>query len=219
MAASLVTDEISRELKEKAGVVPESVTDSVNQTLANTEEVQTHLLHFLSLSNPEVLAQLSPLQRAQSLLLLAKTISTLYTLKLRCTGVNPADHPVKSELGRLSLYQDKLERFLSLSREPLRPSTTLNYQAATRFIEHSLPDLTPEQRQNMRDISRGEGPKMKYLETVGQKRKYQSSERQSVQSAADEFLKKAARELLGNNGGMKGPLIVEISDDDEQPEQ
>lgn len=26
---------------------------------------------------------------------------------------------------------------------PLRPSTTLNYQAATRFIEHSLPDLTP----------------------------------------------------------------------------
>lgn len=26
---------------------------------------------------------------------------------------------------------------------PLRPSTTLNRQAATRFIEHSLPDLTP----------------------------------------------------------------------------
>lgn len=25
---------------------------------------------------------------------------------------------------------------------PLRPSTALNYQAATRFIEHSLPDLT-----------------------------------------------------------------------------
>lgn len=26
---------------------------------------------------------------------------------------------------------------------PLKPSSTLNRQAAARFIEHSLPDLTP----------------------------------------------------------------------------
>ncbi|KAJ7958486.1 nuclear nucleic acid-binding protein C1D [Quillaja saponaria] len=198
----------------ESGVVPESVMHSVNQTLVNIQQVQTHLLQALSLSDPEVLAQLSPLQRAQSLLLFAKTISTLYTLRLRCSGVNPADHPVKSELDRLCLYQEKLERFLNLSKAPLRPSTTLNYQAATRFIEHSLPDLTPEQRQNMRDISRGNGPKMNYGERVGQKRKYQS-----VQRAADEFLKKAARELLGDNDSVKGPLIIDIPDDDDKPEQ
>ncbi|KAF7830362.1 nuclear nucleic acid-binding protein C1D [Senna tora] len=105
---------------------------------------------------------------------------------------------------------------VTVCEAPLRPSTTLNYQAATRFIEHSLPDLTPEQRQNMRNLSRGERPKVNYQERSGQKRKYQSSEKQSVQTAAKEFLEKAAREILGNNaGGMKGPIQIDISDDDE----
>ncbi|RDX81313.1 Nuclear nucleic acid-binding protein C1D, partial [Mucuna pruriens] len=142
-------------------------------------------------------------------------------VNLRCGGVHPDDHPIKSELDRLNLYEDKLERLLDLSKAPLRPSTTLNYQAATRFIEHSLPDLTPEQRENMRNISRGERPKMNHPGRAGQKRKFQSSEKPSVQAAAKEFLEKAAREILGNNsGGVKGPLQVDISEeeDNELPE-
>jgi hypothetical protein len=35
-----------------------------------------------------------------------------------------------------------LHDFKFVLQAPLRPSATLNYQAATRFIEHSLPDLT-----------------------------------------------------------------------------
>ncbi|KAB1204705.1 Nuclear nucleic acid-binding protein C1D [Morella rubra] len=202
-----------------SSVVPDSVMDSVDGTLTNVQEVESHLLRFLSLSDPEVLSQMPPLQRAQALLVLARTTTILFALRLRCTGVHPDDHPVKSELERLSLYQDKLERFTDLSKAPLRPSTTLNYQAATRFIEHSLPDLTHDQRQNMRNISRGEGPKIKYLErSVQKKRKYQSSDKQSVQTAAKEFLEKAARELLGdNNCGFKGPLLAEASDEDNAP--
>lgn len=128
---------------------------------------------------------------------------------------------------------------------PLRPSAKLNYQAATRFIEHSLPDLTSgisfvqvyyccdclwgwmkvnpkvtyfsDQRQGLREISKGKVPKMNYYTESGsgqRKRKYPSSGKSSVQTVAKEFLEKAARELLGNNeGGFKGPL-VEISDDD-----
>lgn len=75
----------------------------------------------------------------------------------------------------------------------------------------------------MRNLSRGEGPKTRPRERAGQKRKYESSERQSVQSAAKEFLEKATRELLGgNSGGIKGPLQIDnISedDDDELPVQ
>ncbi|KAH7847961.1 hypothetical protein Vadar_032138 [Vaccinium darrowii] len=159
-------------MEKDSGVVPEGVMEAVKRTSNNMSEFQSQFVEFLSLCDPDVLAELPPLQRAKSLLLLAKATTTLFTLRLRCNGVHPDDHAVKSEIERLSLYQDKLERFIDLSKAPLRPSTTLNYQAATRFIEHSLPDLTPDQRQSMRDISKGEGPKMKYLErSVHKKRK------------------------------------------------
>jgi len=212
--------EREREMEKDSGVVPEGVMEAVKRTSNNMSEFQSQFVEFLSLCDPDVLAELPPLQRAKSLLLLAKATTTLFTLRLRCNGVHPDDHAVKSEIERLSLYQDKLERFIDLSKAPLRPSNTLNYQAATRFIEHSLPDLTPDQRRSMRDISKGEGPKMKYLErSVHKKRKCQSSEKKSVRAATQEFLEKAARELLGdNNSGIKGPLQPNTSYEHDQPE-
>ncbi|KAG4144813.1 hypothetical protein ERO13_D05G062200v2 [Gossypium hirsutum] len=202
-----------------SSAIPESVMNSVKTTLVNVENLRTHLLEFLSLSDPDVLAQMPPLQRAQAFFTLAKATTTLFALKLRCSGVHPDEHPIKSELERLSLYQEKLERFIELSKAPLRPSTTLNSQAATRFIEHSLPDLTPEQRQSMRQISKGEGPTIKYSgSNVKKKRKYQSSEKQSVEDAAKEFLEKAARELFGDKkDGFRGPLQVHDASDDDLP--
>lgn len=199
-----------------SSVIPESVMNSVKTTAVNVENLKTHLLQFLSLSDPDVLAQMPPLQRAQAFLSLAKATTTVFALRLKCSGVHPDDHPIKSELERISLYEDKLERFINLSKAPLRPSTTLNSQAATRFIEHSLPDLTPEQRKSMRQIGKGEGPRITYSESsLKKKRKYQSSDKPSVQDAAKEFLEKAARELFGDNkDGFKGPLQVDASDDD-----
>lgn len=205
----------------ESSAVPEAVMDAVNTTLSNLQQLRTHFNEFLSLSSdPQVLSQMPPLQRAHSLFIHAKITSTLLALNLQCSGVHPDDHPIKSELDRLELYEDKLGRLLDLSKAPLRPSTTLNYQAATRFIEHSLPDLTPEQRENMRHISRGEGQKKNRPGRAGQKRKYQSSEKPSAKAAAKEFLEKAARELLGDNSGsVKGPLQVDISEEenDEMP--
>lgn len=68
----------------ESSVVPDSVMDSVNRTLVNVEEVRAHLPGLLSLSDPEVLAEMPPLQRAQSLLLLAKVTSTLFACKILC---------------------------------------------------------------------------------------------------------------------------------------
>ncbi|KAG5244462.1 nuclear nucleic acid-binding protein [Salix suchowensis] len=190
-------------------VVPESAMEAVERTLANLKQVESHLLEFLSLANPDVLDEMPPLQRAQSLFMFAKATSTLFALRLRTSGIHPEKHPIKTELERLSLYQDKLDQFVDISKEPSHRSTTLNYQAATRFIEHSLPGLTPEQRKSLRNISKGEGPKIKHTErSARKKRKCDTSEKQSVQTAAQEFLEKAARELLGGNtDGFKGPLI------------
>ena len=71
----------------------------------------------------------------------------------------------------------------------------------------------------MRDISRGEGSKIKYMErSTHKKRKYDTSEKQSVKAAAQEFLEKAARELFGGNtGGFKGPLIKVDSSSEDEP--
>lgn len=69
----------SSERSESDGV-PESVMDSVNTTLSNLHDLKTHFHEFLSLSSdPHVLSQLPPLQRAQSLFFLAKITSTLLT--------------------------------------------------------------------------------------------------------------------------------------------
>ncbi|KNA09664.1 hypothetical protein SOVF_151430 [Spinacia oleracea] len=190
-------------------IIPEKVMEGVRRTLANIDELQSKFDEFLSLaSDPDVLSQLPPLERAQSLLLLSKLTSVLLSVRLRCSGVYPDHHPIKGELDRLSRYQEKLERFVDISKAPLRPSTKVNTQAATRFIEHSLPDLTAEQRKRMRAISKGDEGRMKYSErNIQKKRKTPLSDMKSVREAAEDFLQKAARELLGEtNGGVKGPL-------------
>ncbi|XP_013660877.2 nuclear nucleic acid-binding protein C1D isoform X1 [Brassica napus] len=204
-----------------AGVVPESATEAVKQTLSHLEKLKPQLEKMMtSLAKPEVLAQMQPLQRAKTMYLLAEAATTIFTLRLRCTGVNPDDHRVKSEIERLNVYREKLHLCMDRSKEPLRPTTVLNRQAATRFIEHSLPDHTSTQKQNIRDLSIGEKSSMTYSETAAKKRKCQSDERQSVQSTAKEFLEKAAREL--NNGdnedGLKGPLMAAADgSDDAEP--
>lgn len=61
-----------------ASAVPEAVMDAVKQTLGNIEGMQSQLHEFLALSDPDVLSQMQPLQRAQSLFLLAKITTTLF---------------------------------------------------------------------------------------------------------------------------------------------
>ncbi|XP_009151033.1 nuclear nucleic acid-binding protein C1D isoform X2 [Brassica rapa] len=172
-----------------AGVVPKSAMDAVKQALAHLEELKPQLEEMLSLAQPEVLAQMQPLKRAKVMYMLAEATTTIFNLRLRCTGVNPDDHRVKSEIERLDVYKEKLQRCM---------------------------DRSKAQRQNIRDLSKGEKSRMRYSETSAKKRKYQSNEKQSVRSAAKEFLEKAARELNGNNeNGLKGPLMAaaEGSDD------
>ncbi|KAJ0989837.1 hypothetical protein J5N97_008193 [Dioscorea zingiberensis] len=198
-------------------LVPEAAVEALHRTLAAVDDLSADLNEFLTLAEPEVLAELHPLQRARAFLLLAKSASALLAVRLRCGGICPDDHPIKSEFERLSLFEDKLERFTEWNKEPLRPSTTLNYQAATRFIEHSLPDLTQEQKKSMHDISKGGVNRNRFDDRRSRKkRKHQTSEKQSVRSAAQEFLEKAAHELFGSNDqGVKGPARHETSSEED----
>ena len=60
-------------------IVPESVMEAVKRTSINIEEVGIFFDDFLSLCDNDVLSQMNPLERAQSLLLLAKITTTLFT--------------------------------------------------------------------------------------------------------------------------------------------
>ncbi|KAF6162470.1 hypothetical protein GIB67_026308 [Kingdonia uniflora] len=173
------------------GVIPERVMEAVKRSLVNIEDLKTNLLQFLAIAEPDVLAEMPPIRRAHALFLVAKATSMLFSLRLRCQGVSPDNHPVKTELERLSLYEEKLERYMYMSRE---------------------------QRQSMRNISKGEAVRSRDSEhrNAKKKRKHQSSEKQSVRAAAQEFLEKATQELLGNNkGDLKGPLRMDVCDEED----
>ncbi|BAT82449.1 hypothetical protein LR48_Vigan07g250200 [Vigna angularis] len=168
--------------------VPEAVMETLNRTLGSLQQLETELPQFLALSDPDLLAQLPFLERAHSLFSLAKLTSTLYSLKLRCRGVNPNDHPVKSELDKLNLLQKKLER---------------------------LPLLSEAQEQDIRNINGEEELEMNYEEQAGKKRKYPSSEEPSIQIDDMESLEKVKEEHLGYNSGNVKGMVIDISDDDE----
>ncbi|MED6206554.1 hypothetical protein PIB30_028011 [Stylosanthes scabra] len=170
--------------------VPKDMTEALKRTVASLEQLESELPNILSLSNPYTLSQMPPLQRAHSLLTLANITTTLFSLKLRCKGTNPDYHPVKSELDRLKIHQRKLEPF---------------------------GDVGEAQRKDTDNISIPEVPTMSnYQEQAGQKRKHPSSEEHSVQIGAEVVVKKEPVEVFGhNNGKVKEPVVIDISDDDE----
>uniref|UniRef100_A0A0D9X645 Nuclear nucleic acid-binding protein C1D n=1 Tax=Leersia perrieri TaxID=77586 RepID=A0A0D9X645_9ORYZ len=206
--------------------VPSAVESAAEDTLAATESVGDHLAELIAAAaeDPDAIAALPPLRRARAFLAMAQAAASLFAgssrfdslplwlLRLRCSGVDPDEHPIKKEFERLSLWEEKLNRFEDWDKAPLRPTTTVNTQAAARFIGHSLSHLTADQKRSMQAISRGEGGSYS-----GNKRKPHQPlpKKKSVRAATEEFLAKATLELSGhNNSKVKGPIRL-ISDEDE----
>ncbi|CAO2206364.1 unnamed protein product [Urochloa humidicola] len=196
-----------------ASAVPPSAVSAAEDMLAAAESVGDHLSQLLTAAgeDPDAVAELPPLLRARAFLAVAQAATSLLAVRLRCSGIDPDEHPVKKEFERLSLCQEKLNRFDDWEKAPLRPTTTLNTQAAARFIGHSLPHLTSDQKRSMQAISRGERKGWS-----GQKRKPEPlPEKKSVRAAAEEFLAKATQELIGNSDNrVKGPVRF-LPDEDE----
>ncbi|BAF23331.1 uncharacterized protein [Oryza sativa Japonica Group] len=206
MAAAAAADSTS--------AVPPAVVSAAEDTLAAAESVGDHLAEMVAAAgeDPDAIAELPPLRRARAFLAMAKAAASLFAVRLRCSGVDPDEHPIKKEFERLSLWEEKLNRFEDWDKAPLRPTTTVNTQAAARFIGHSLPHLTTDQKRSMQAISRGEGGSYS-----GNKRKPQPPRpnKKSVRAATEEFLAKAALELSGHNDSkVKGPIRL-LSDEDE----
>lgn len=92
-----------------------------------------------------------PLERAQLHISQAKCAKDLFELLRKCSGHGESDKAFVKEGERLAAYEKKVRRVTSdklLSES--RPSIGVNIAAANRFIDHAIPDLTPEQRQLLR---------------------------------------------------------------------
>ncbi|CAO2187715.1 unnamed protein product [Urochloa humidicola] len=196
-----------------ASAVPPSAVSAAEDMLAAAESIGDHLFQLLAAAeeDPDAVAELPPLLRARAFLAVAQAATSLFAVRLRCSGIDPDEHPIKKEFERLSLCQEKLNRFDDWEKAPLRPTTTLNTQAAARFIGHSLSHLTSDQKRSMQAISRGERKGWS-----GKKRKPEPlPEKKSVRAAAEEFLAKATQELIGNSDNrVKGPVRL-LPDEDE----
>ncbi|CAN1802335.1 hypothetical protein LINPERHAP1_LOCUS23326, partial [Linum perenne] len=80
--------------------------DSVNTTFTNLEQVEANLLQFQSLADPDVISEMPPLERGQSLLMVAKATTILFACMC----------PLKLSLDRINLYEKKLDRLMDLSK-------------------------------------------------------------------------------------------------------
>jgi len=73
--------------------VPEAMIETLNRTLGSLQQLETELPQFLSLSDPDLLAQLPLLERAHSLFSLAKLASTLFSCLLFSSLKTIIAHP------------------------------------------------------------------------------------------------------------------------------
>ncbi|KAF8701299.1 hypothetical protein HU200_033628 [Digitaria exilis] len=189
-----------------ASAVPPSAVSAAEETLAATESVGDHLSQLLAAAaeDPDAVTELPPLLRARTFLAVAQAATSLLAGTI---GASPSRCSILFEV----CVVRKLCYYLNSIAAPLRPTTTVNTQAAARFIGHSLTHLTSDQKRSMQAISRGER-----RGSSGQKRKPEPLPgKKSVRAAAEEFLAKAAQELIGNSDSrVKGPVRL-IHDEDE----
>jgi exosome complex protein LRP1 len=96
-----------------ASAVPPSVVSAAEDTLAAAESVGDHLSQLLAAAaeDPYAVAELPPLLRARAFLAVAQAATSLLAVRLRCSGIDPDEHPIRKEFERLSLWQEKLDRF------------------------------------------------------------------------------------------------------------
>ncbi|EFJ23641.1 hypothetical protein SELMODRAFT_442808 [Selaginella moellendorffii] len=195
-----------------AAPIPEEVMEGVSGMDDRLERLEQHMKKLLNSWSPDALALLAPADRASAYMAVSKALNAVYCLLLRTRGECPEDHPVKSELDRVNLYDEKVQyacdrskgETLSMKLLPPRPTLSLDVKAANRFIEHGIPDLTEEQKLLVREA----GMRTTTKKNNRPRPDHSSSKRlksgESVADAAAAFLAVASKEigLAGNEASI-----------------
>lgn len=126
--------------------LPEEVTESLETFHEALGKVEDTFKPLLETSVDDLKEKMNPLQSAKLDLVVAYSINSMFWMYLTTQGVNPRQHPVKSELDRIKKYMGKVKE----ATEKKEASLRLDKGAAKRFVKSALwqPDAgkgkTPE---------------------------------------------------------------------------
>ncbi|CAM6122387.1 unnamed protein product [Calypogeia fissa] len=139
-------------------LLPKEVLRTVDDLSLALQMVEEQLSCVLPRCTRESFEQSSFVERASTFSSLSKALTVLFTVYLKTNGISPDDHPSSSEMRRIDLYQDKVQKAVDRSTGPRSSASSLDVKAANRFIEHAIPDLPEEQKRAMRELSKRRAP-------------------------------------------------------------
>ncbi|XP_068683225.1 nuclear nucleic acid-binding protein C1D-like isoform X2 [Montipora foliosa] len=114
--------------------LPQEVTESLetfHEALGKVEDVFKPLLET---SVDEMKEKMNPLESAKLDLVVAYAVNSMFWMYLTTQGVNPREHPVKSELDRIKRYMCKVKE----ATEKKEASMRIDKGAAQRFVKSAL---------------------------------------------------------------------------------
>ena len=101
--------------------------------------------------------QFSGVERAQIYNNLARSAATLFNMYLQTKGVDTEDHSFRKEQVRLKQYHKKVRKLAAEEElKNSRPTLELDVAAMSRFISAALPNLTLQQREELKEAGRKE---------------------------------------------------------------
>ena len=111
--------------------LPEEIQANVQQFQCSIAKVEEHLQPLIqSQLTPAIYQKLKPLQRVKLNLCVAYTVNSLFYMYLKTQGLDPQNHPIKSELQRVQEYMQKSEN------DPKQVS--INTNVARRMVMNAL---------------------------------------------------------------------------------
>eukprot|EP00216_Chloropicon_sp_CCMP2111_P003070 CAMPEP_0198240154 /NCGR_PEP_ID=MMETSP1446-20131203/5353_1 /TAXON_ID=1461542 ORGANISM="Unidentified sp, Strain CCMP2111" /NCGR_SAMPLE_ID=MMETSP1446 /ASSEMBLY_ACC=CAM_ASM_001112 /LENGTH=154 /DNA_ID=CAMNT_0043922847 /DNA_START=114 /DNA_END=578 /DNA_ORIENTATION=- len=120
------------------------------------EKLEGNLAKLMEIDAEELEQKCNPIERAQYNVVLAKAINVLYAMYLKTQGIDPDKHPVAKELERIAKYGDKLK-----AADSSGPKLSLDSEAALRFLDRSLPDLSPEKKKALKELKKKKSKRQK----------------------------------------------------------
>lgn len=114
--------------------LPEEVTESLETFHEALGKVDDTFKSLLETSVDDLKEKMNPLQSAKLDLVVAYAINSMFWMYLTTQGVNPRQHPVKSELDRIKKYMGKVKE----ATEKKEASLRIDKGAAKRFVKSAL---------------------------------------------------------------------------------